>query len=117
MATTNTIDRFELIKVEDKEYKLQYTIRALIGLEKELDNKSVLNTLSDPPFSFADTFTFTKWGLIGGGHKDISDDEIENVMMAFMETQNLADFQNTLVKALIKSGAIGTMGARPTRKK
>ncbi len=108
----NTIDRFETFSVNEKEYKIQFTIKTLIMLEKELSAKSILDTLASPPFTFGDTFIMFKWGLIGGGNK-INEEKAEELMLAYTETYSFAELQALIISALAKSGAIG----RPDKKR
>lgn len=119
MTEMNTLDRFEIVKInEEKEYKIQYTIRALIMLEKELDSKSILESLANMPFSFNDTFVYIKYGLMGGSGKTYKNQEAEDIMMEMMDVLNFAELQGIIISALAKSGAIGKMAAvKPTKKK
>lgn len=104
----NTIDRFETFKVNEQEYKLQFTIKSLIMMEKELASKSILETLASPPFSFGDTYTMFKWALIGGNNK-LNEEKTEALMLAYTEESSIADLQLLLINALTKSGAIGKL--------
>ena len=104
--TENTIDRFETLKVNEQEYKLQFTIKSLIMMEKELASKSILETLASPPFSFGDTYTMFKWALVGGNNK-LNEEKTEALMLAYTEETSIADLQLLLISALTKSGAIG----------
>jgi hypothetical protein len=108
----NTIERFELFTVNEKEYKLQFTIKSLIMMEKELNAKSLLDTLASPPFTFGDTFTMFKWGLIGGNNK-LAEEKTEELMLNYTEEFSFADLQGLIISALAKSGAIG----RPDKKR
>lgn len=104
----NTIDRFETFKVNEQEYKLQFTIKSLIMMEKELASKSILETLASPPFSFGDTYTMFKWALIGGNNK-LNEEKTEALMLAYTEESSIADLQLLLINALTKSGTIGKL--------
>lgn len=102
----NTIDRFETVKINEQDYKLQFTVKSLIMMEKELASKSLLETLASPPFSFGDTYTMFKWALIGGGNK-LNEEKIEALMLDHNEQFSFAELQGLLISALAKSGAIG----------
>lgn len=104
--TENTIDRFETLKVNEQEYKLQFTIKSLIMMEKELASRSILETLASPPFSFGDTYTMFKWALVGGNNR-LNEEKTEALMLAYTEETSIADLQLLLINALTKSGAIG----------
>lgn len=112
----NTIDRYTMITVDGKEYKLQYTIRAIINLEKQLGNHSILDTLANIPFDFGDTFVFLKYGLQGGGHK-LSDAQVEDIMYGLFETLNFGELQALIIETLTKSGAIGRVDSPKANKK
>ena len=104
--TENTIDRFETLKVNEQEYKLQFTIKSLIMMEKELASRSILETLASPPFSFGDTYTMFKWALVGGNNR-LNEEKTEALMLAYTEETSIADLQLLLINALTKSGALG----------
>lgn len=110
------MDRYTMITVDGKEYKLQYTIRAIINLEKQLGNHSILDTLANIPFDFADTFTFLKFALIGGGHK-LTDTQVEDIMYGLFEELNFGELQALIIETLTKSGAIGKIDNAKTKKK
>lgn len=110
------MDRYTLVTVDGKEYKLQYTIRAIINLEKQLGNHSILDTLANIPFDFADTFVFLKYALIGGGHK-LTDTQVEDIMYGLFEELNFGELQALIIETLTKSGAIGKIDNTKAKKK
>lgn len=112
----NTIDRYTMITVDGKEYKLQYTIRTIILMEKQLQRKSILDTLANIPFDFGDTFLFLKFGLQGGGQK-LSDTQVEDIMYGLFEELNFGELQALIIETLTKSGAIGRVDAPKANKK
>lgn len=109
MATkNNTLERYTEIEINGKKHRFQYTIRSIINAEKELDTRSILTTIAAPPLSFADSFTFFKAGLLGGGAK-ISDDEVENLLLDYLDSSNLGDLQTLILDALVRSGTLGKL--------
>lgn len=112
----NTIDRYTMITVDGKEYKLQYTIRTIIQMEKQLERKSILDTLAAIPFDFGDTFLFLKFGLQGGGQK-LTDTQVEDIMYGLFEELNFGELQALIIETLTKSGAIGRVDAPKNNKK
>lgn len=110
------MDRYTMITVDGKEYKLQFTIRTIIALEKQLGRKSILDTLANIPFDFADTYNFLKYALIGGGQK-LTDTQVEDIMYGLFETLNFGELQALIIETLTKSGAIGRVDSPKNNKK
>lgn len=100
----STLDRAVSFTIGEKEYKLQYTIRALINAEKKLTNKSLLVAVSQLPMNINDMFEMFNWGLVGGGYKG---NQAEEIYLDYLEEHTYAEMQALVLEALTKSGTIG----------
>lgn len=101
----NPIDRYINLKIKDQTYKYGYTIKGVIMLEKELDRRSIVRTIADLPLSYGDTYAFWKWGILS--FQQMKDDDIEQLLIDYLEENNIVDLQNLLFEALEASHTIG----------
>lgn len=112
MATKqNPITRYKEVEINGKKYRFQYTLKSLILSEKELDKKSILSTIAEPPMNMNDTFVMWKGGIIGGGNA-MAEEEIEDLMMQYLDEHNLGDVQTLILEALMASGTIGKLDTK-----
>lgn len=100
------LDKVMKVKVKGKEYSLCYPIKAVIGAESELPEKSLFAAVNTP--TMTNFFVLLKWGLIGGGMSDLTDSETEEIWNEILETESVDSlFKRMIVPALMKSGTFG----------
>lgn len=108
----NVLDRSAVIKAGDKEYKLIFPIKSIIGCEKELENKNMIMTfagLGQRALSIGDTYALLKWGLLGNKKYTVS--EIDNIFAECLEEPGIVGVQTAITEALVKSGLLGKNAA------
>lgn len=103
----NTIDKSEKFTLEDKEYELKFTNKAVIMAEKELDCKKIITTIAgvaNEPMSYGDTYALFKWGLLGA--KQYKTEEIDSIFDNFVYENGIDGMQVILIQALTKAGVL-----------
>lgn len=105
----NTIDRTVELKLPNNPgHALHYTVKSIVGCEKELTNHNLILTvasLAASPLSISDAYALLKWGL--RGEKAYSDDDVDTVFMDCVEEMGIVALQTNIILALEKSGLIG----------
>lgn len=111
----SVLDRDEPIEIGGKTYKILFNNRALINVERECVEGSIIKMMAnqDSILSFTNIFTLFKHGMLAG-NKGLAADEVEELFSAAVDNYGtFANVGDICYKSLMKCGLVtnGKMGA------